>query len=309
MIVRHLSPRNRRRVVFSLALYCLAPWLTERAEALEPPRWSAGSLHASFTNLQPQLAQNQYGRPIYLESADTGTELTGELYAQVNYPLVKVKLALGNPANWCDLLLLHIHTKHCSTRRSESGNEQIAVHIGSKEFQRLDQAYPLDFSYRVDAAEPGYLDISLVAAVGPMGTSDYQIRVEAVPLLGGATFLHLRYAYSYNFLGNLAMRAYLSTVGLGKVGFTQLVPTTGKTPYFIGGARGVMERNTMRYFLAVDADLAAMAEPPGVQSEKRLANWFAQTQAFPSQFRDLDRDTYLDVKRREYRRQVEGNTR
>ena len=61
---------------------------------------------------------------------------------------------------------------------------------------------------------------------------------------------------------------------------------------------GLIERNAMRYFLAVDAYSAA---PDDV--EKRLALWYAATQKYPRQLHDLSEAEYLKFKRMDLQRQ------
>ena len=39
---------------------------------------------------------------------------------------------------------------------------------------------------------------------GPLGTRDYRLVLEAAPLDGGRTFLHLSYAYAYGTIARLA---------------------------------------------------------------------------------------------------------
>jgi hypothetical protein len=67
--------------------------------------------------------------------------------------------------------------------------------------------------------------------------------------------------------------------------------------------RGLLERNTVRYYLAIDAYLDALALPPAQQLERRLLDWFAATERHPVQLRELDWETYLQMKRLEARRQ------
>jgi len=74
-------------------------------------------------------------------------------------------------------------------------------------------------------------------------------------------------------------------------------------PDYIRGVRGVIERNAMRYYLAIDAYLAALAVPPPEQLEERLQGWFASAERYPRQLHEVDRTAYLDMKRREYLRQ------
>jgi len=67
--------------------------------------------------------------------------------------------------------------------------------------------------------------------------------------------------------------------------------------------RVVVERNTMRYYLAIDAFLGAVATPPASQLQKRLNSWFTATEQYPRQLKEIDRTAYIDMKRSEYLRQ------
>ncbi len=84
--------------------------------------------------------------------------------------------------------------------------------------------------------------------------------------MGGRSFLHFSYAYDEGFLTRNALKAYLATFGRGKVGFTVLGTQPDGAPYFIGGTRGLMERNAMRYFLAVEACLGAAGLDPAARA-------------------------------------------
>jgi hypothetical protein len=210
--------------------------------------------------------------------------------------------ALNNPDNWCDVLILHINTKHCQAATDKTGTA-LMVSIGKKATQPLEEAYPIEFSYRVAALTAKYLEIQLKAEKGPMSTRQYRIQLQAVPVSNGRTFLHMSYSYAYGFSGRLAMQAYLATIGSNKVGFTLTGRQSNAQPEYIGGMRGLVERNTMRYYLAIDAFLGAMAAPPASQLQKRLQSWFTATEQYPRQLRELDRTAYIDMKRSEYQRQ------
>ena len=71
----------------------------------------------------------------------------------------------------------------------------------------------------------------------------------------------------------------------------------------MNGVRGVVERNTMRYYLAIDAYLGAVDAPAAEQFEKRIQTWFTATERYPRQLHELERDAYLNMKRAEYKRQ------
>ena len=89
----------------------------------------------------------------------------------------------------------------------------------------------------------------------------------------------------------------------GKVGVTRLAGSSDAAPQFIGGLRGAIERNTMRYYLAVAAYLDALATPASERFDRRLQHWFSATEAYARQLHEVDQDTYIAMKHREYLRQ------
>jgi hypothetical protein len=70
--------------------------------------------------------------------------------------------------------------------------------------------------------------------------------------------------------------------------------------------RGVVERNTMRYYLAIEAYLGALSLPPAQQFERRLADWHAGIERYPRQLHELTLGEYLDLKRAQALRQQEA---
>ncbi len=138
---------------------------------------------------------------------------------------------------------------------------------------------------------------------GPLGTHNYRIELRAVPIAGGKTFMHLQYAYGFGVAGRLAMQGYLSTLGSGKIGFSQVEPSPGAPKKPVEGMRGAVERNTMRYYLAIEAYMATLNLASAEQLEKRLQHWFDATERYPKQLHEVDRSAYLAMKRAEYQRQ------
>lgn len=47
-----------------------------------------------------------------------------------------------------------------------------------------------------------------------------------------------------------------------------------RQPQCMGGSQGVVERNAMRYYLAIDLDLAANVASPPARFEQSLGLWF-----------------------------------
>lgn len=287
-----------------MAVVALLCTITALAHAGEAGMNASATLRASYLALQDQLDRNQFRQPIHLNSVEAPGGVKGDIHALVNYPFASVSKALHSPEHWCDILLLHLNTKFCRAATVNS-TDIINVSIGKKHDQPLDQAYRVVFAWRVAAQGPDYLQITLTADSGPLSTSNYSIVLEAIPL-GDRTFIHLSYAYDYGLAGRLAMQAYLGTIGRDKVGFTVSGNESNGSPRHIGGLRGVVERNTMRYYLAIEAYLGALSVPPRARLEKRIQDWFAASERYPRQLHEMERDEYLEMKRREYLRQQRG---
>jgi hypothetical protein len=179
----------------------------------------------------------------------------------------------------------------------------LVVRIGKKTPEELSGVARVDFKFSVTAATQQYQAVTLTAADGPMGTHDYRIVLELLKLGDGRTFMHLTYSYSSGFVGRLAMQAYLATVGHGKLGFTVTGQSADGQPNYIGGLRGVVERNTMRYYLAIDSFLAAASLPVAQQTEGRLHSWFAATERYALQLHEVSQQDYMAMKHDEIARQ------
>jgi hypothetical protein len=67
--------------------------------------------------------------------------------------------------------------------------------------------------------------------------------------------------------------------------------------------RGVVERNTMRYYLAVEAYLGAVALPADARVEKSLRDWYAAAERYPRQLHEMEQVDYLAMKRKEFAEQ------
>ena len=284
---------------FAIALACLGVGI---AHAGDPDANLAAALRAMYVVLQDQLGHNQFQRPLYMDSSETSGGVTGDIYALINHPFATAGTALNGPARWCDILMLHLNTKYCRAATDSHGSI-LQVNIGKKYDQPLEEAYRVDFAYRVAAATPDYLKVMLTANEGPLSTRDYRVILEAIPVYDGRTFIHFTYSYGYGFAGRLAMQVYLATIGRGKVGFTVVGKQSDSQPLYIGGMRGLVERNTMRYYLAIEAFLGALSAPPQARLEKSLRDWFAAIERYPRQLHELEQNQYLDMKRKEYLRQ------
>jgi hypothetical protein len=253
----------------------------------------AAALRGRYDGLHEELQHNAFGRPLVLQATQNGDRLLGEVYAKLDTPFAQLAQALEGTDHWCAILILHLNVKRC---HAEAHGLDMA--LGRKFDQAADDAFQLHFDYRLGSATPGYLEAGLSSADGPLGTHDYRISVEAEPLDATHSVLHMSYAYSVGLAARVATSAYLATSGASKVGFSQAGRDDGGQPRYVGGVRGLIERNTMRYYLAIEAYAASPG--PG-QLEQRLAGWFDATERYARQLHEVDKPQYLAMKREEVR--------
>lgn len=270
--------------------------------ATAPAAWAtapigAPALTARYTTLAPALEKNAFGRPLHIESQEVSRRMDGDVYALVDHPFDTVAATLADPNQWCDILILHLNTKYCHRHDASTGVE-VEMRVGKKEEEPLSSTTALHFHWHAPVRRADYFLAQMDANDGPYNTRDYQIVVEAVPLAGGKTFMHMSYAFSYSGASRFAMELYLGTVGRDKVGFTRVGDG------YVKGMRGIVERNTMRYFLAIRAYLDSLALPPSSRLDARLQAWFDGTEQYARQLHELERDEYLQMKRNEVRRQL-----
>jgi hypothetical protein len=292
-----MNARCLRTALLAAAL--LLSFLTvHAADAL-----GAAGLRARQASLTSQLANNAFGGPLVLQSEEVARRIDGDVYAVLDHPFAQLSAVLADPGQWCEIMILHLNTKFC--RRTEvAGQTRLEVRVGKKQPQAIEAASLVSFAWRAPTTRADYLLAQMDAAQGPYDTRDYRLLVEAIPLEGGRSFLHMGYALSYGGTSQFAMQLYLGTVARDKVGFTRVrSDRTGQEAY-VDGMRGVVERNTMRYYLAIDAYLGSLDAPSGQQLEKRLQAWFDGTERFARQLHELDRDEYLKMKRAEVQRQA-----
>ena len=267
--------------------------------------WAQGPMDAAAllqknTELKGQLADSPFRRPLILESSEGSNTVDGSVYAVLDSSFADVSRTFKSPEQWCEVMILHINTKYCRADANVAPT-RFKVSIGKKTPQQLSDAFALDFGYELASASASYLSVVLSAEKGPLGTSNYKIELQAVPLPDNRTFMRLRYAYGYGVASRVAMQGYLATIGAGKVGFTQT--NEGAKTAYIGGMRGAAERNIMRYYLAIEAYQSSLAKPVAERLDSRLKHWFDATEEYPQQLHEVDKASYLAMKKDEHQRQ------
>jgi hypothetical protein len=250
---------------------------------------SAASLRATYEKQAPALAASPFGRPVSLSSSETEKGLQGEVYGVLDRPLSEVARVLDTPTRWCEMLMLHLNNRRC---RADDAKQSLTLSVVGKYDIPVEQASNLTFAVRSASATADYFDTTLTSGKGPYGTSNYRISLQGIPLENGKSFVHFSYAYDQGTATGVATKGYLATFGRGKVGFTVTGKKPSGEPELVEGMLALIERNAMRYFLAVDAYTAA---PDNV--DKRLTLWHAGTEKYPRQLHDLSEADYLKIKR------------
>ena len=290
-ILRLFAAPHRYGVLLVLALLVSLPAYAQDAAALR----------ARYTALQPKFVSSQFGRLLVLESKENSGDLKGDVYAIVDYPFANVQQGLQSPEHWCDILILHLNVKRC--KATGGTPKMLHLHVGRKFDQPIEDTYELEFAFRVAATSSDYLQVQLTAPEGPLSTKNYRIVVEAVPIDARKSVIHMSYAYGYGFSARVAMQTYLATLGSQKVGFTVLDKKPDGKPVYQTGVLGLLERNTMRYYLAIDAYLSAYNLPAAEQPERRIRQWYSSTERYAEQLHEMDQSEYLEMKRKEMARQ------
>jgi hypothetical protein len=265
------------------------------AHAQPPLADPAAALQAKRIELQPLLRSQVFGEPLHLSSREGSDQVEGDVYAEVGYSLSNVTAAFKSASSVCELLFLHLNARDCQPASTPAG-EVLTLTVGPKRGQALGTRYRMDYTLRIETATASYLRASLSAAKGPLSTWDYRIVVETVPIAAGRAFVHLGYAYSYGFAARMVMKAYLATAGRSKIGFTVLGKDTAGQPQYVRGERAALERNVIRYYLALLAYCSVNKGTPAQQMEARLRAWFAHTERYAAQLHELDLDEYLHEK-------------
>ena len=302
LLLRQLMVTSVKPMLTLTFLICLSIQSAFALEATPSADSFVIALIGRYKALNNDLQNNQFKRPLVLKSSESPDALKGEIYAVLDYPFEQVNGAINNPDHWCDALILHINVKYCRAIHGNAGTV-LNINLGKKYEQSLVETYKAKFDYEGITTTANYFSVEMKAAEGPLGTKDYRIWVEATPVNNKQTFLHFTYAYSYGLTGRLAMKAYLATIGKDKVGFSIESTQTNGQPNYIQGVRSVVERNTMRYYLAIDAYLAALKASAENQQEKRFQYWFDSTEQYALQLHELERVEYFVMKRKEAERQ------
>lgn len=298
----HISGMSRLLSLASHFACALLLGLTLPVQALEPPPVSAAALHAKRVELQPRLRQNAFGEPLQISSRELPDRMEGDVHAELAYSFETATAAFRTPAAVCELLFLHLNVHAC--KPAESGG--VLLTAGPKKTGGAGMTVQMRYTMRTEVDDPGHLRVVLTAPNGPLSTTDYRMVFEAVPIDDGRSFVHFGYAYNFGLVARMAMQAYLATAGRDKIGFTVVGQEADGRPKYVRGERGSLERNVMRYYLALLAHCRERGGTPDERMQARLRAWFALTERYAAQLHEYELDDYMREKQRDLAAQAAG---
>ena len=260
--------------------------------------WGKASLLDQYHRLKNGGSVTLPGTHISLASSEQDDVLSAEVNSILHTPFETVAAALTQASNWCQVLPLHFNIKAC-TFETREGVEMLTVYSGRKVYQSPEDSYEMAYQFEIVRQDESGLSLRLHADHGPIGTTDYLIELDAVPVAEG-TLLHLHSSYRPSWFSSMLTSTYLSTLGRNKVGFSH-VGQDGESPP-VQGIKGIIERNVMRYHIAINAFLNTQSLPEASRHDAILTSWFSQNNSYP-QLHEMDEAEYLEIKREEWNNQ------
>lgn len=266
-----------------------------------PAHADRNQLLHGFDKIRADRSASPFEEPIFIRSRNDGDHLGADIFAVLPQPFSEVRAALVHADEWCQFLVLNQNVKACTWRPAAS-EAKLSLFVGRKYYQPPEDAFKIHGDFDVKAVGDEYLRVTLRAPEGPLGTQDYRISVEATPLEQG-TLVQLSWGYEDSWRSRMATSTYLATLGRDKVGFTVVARDRFGKPQFVQGVRGIIERNAMRYYLALRAylDNDHLAEDQRLRAS--MNSWYELSENYARQLHELERQEYFDSKLREWRNQ------
>jgi hypothetical protein len=87
------------------------------------------------------------------------------------------------------------------------------------------------------------------------------------------------------------------------VGFTVIGTDRNGNPVYIGGPRGSIERNAVRYYFAIQSFMNTVRYPEEIRFSMRISEWYDLTNRYRKQLFELDKENYLSFKTKEHKNQ------
>jgi len=259
-------------------------------------------LQNRYQELRDLTQRGPFGVPLSVHSEERNDQVSAEVDGIIEHPFEAVKAVLSSPASWCEFAPLHVNVKAC-TFQMQSHETFLTLYIGRRYYQSPEDASLQTYKFAVYTGEPGSLSVALSAPEGLFGTTTHRFQLEAAAV-EGRTLVALRSYYVPSLVTRLMTALYLATVGWNKVGFSREDAGPAASPRYVGGFRGLVERNAMRYYLAFEALLDMQPVPAAHRFEACINAVYDLMEQYPRQLHEMEKAEYLDAKRRERENQL-----
>jgi len=259
-------------------------------------------LSGRYPELQEAARRGPFGLPLQVRSEERETLVSAEIHGIIDYPFRALAETFTDPGGWCDFLVLNPNIKTCTFRR-EAQETLLTLYIGSKSYRAPESATEQVYRFLVRARQPEYVAISLTAPRGLLGTTAHRFEFEAGSV-AGKTVVALSSSFEPSMLSKLLTGIYLSTLGRNRIGFSREATEAGVPAGYVRGVKGMIERNVMRYYLALKAFLDTLDQPADRQFEARASLAYDLMDLYPAQLRQMKKAEYLDIKSREHQNQL-----
>ena len=245
-----------------------------------------------------QTGQKNNSFPFFIDSSEQGNILTSRVLMKLPVSYLRFRRSLSHPRLWCEFLILHLNIKSCVIERQQ-GEDILVLFAGRKYYQPPEITYRLEYRFKLIDNRDGFFEVLMDAPSGPLSTSNYRIHIRAIPF-DNQTVMALGFSYTQSFISRAATFSYLNTLGRNKVGFSVTSSTVNNTPVYVSGIKGVIERNVMRYFLALESYLRLKRNTEPDSFKRLLITWYQSTERYHRQLYEYEQDVYLQAKQKEY---------
>lgn len=262
------------------------------------PAWGASldEMREHYRELTENVATNPFRAPLSVASTETAERVTAEVFGVFDAPFAEVARAIAEPARVCDFISLNIFIKACTWKAANAPTE-MTWFMGRKDYATPDADSVVSYSYNIDARTSEAVQVTLRAPEAMMGVTDSSIVFNALSI-DGRTLIHVQAGYTPSLQSRMAIGTYLATFGRNKIGFTTQPGADGRAVP-VKGAQALIERNTMRYFLALQAYLDTRALPVEQHESASIARWFELTERYHDVLYEIPREQYIENKTRE----------
>ena len=288
-----MTPVIKTTIYLSIILLLL---LCDHAVSAEQENIPFQHLTEIYNSIKAHKVALLEGKDIFIQSEKADNILKADVYAITQSSIAELYKALSTPENWCEFVPLHLNVKSCTYTQDE--HSTVTFYAGRKYYKSPEETQELEYRFQVTEHEDDRFKVQLTAEDGPYGTSNYIIVLEVISLNSEA-LLHMYISYRTSFISRSATLVYLSTIGKDKVGFSIAEEKEGDKPVYVKGVKGIIERNVMRYFLALLIYLDTLNLDSADLFNQRAEQWYELTDQYATQLHELEKEEYMEAKRKE----------